>query len=117
METFRPQCWKNEVVVMEEALYGRRHVGKCIEADEVADVAHDPRYLGCSANVLNKLDTKCSGRKQCEVRVPDADLELTQPCRKGLKMFLEASYFCVEGICFFITNLRLHTRVLLLDLL
>jgi hypothetical protein len=97
METFRPQCWKSEVIVMDEAVYGRRHVGKCIEADEVVDFASDRRFIGCSADVLSKLDAKCSGRKQCEVRIPDVELEQTQPCRKGLKMFLEASYYCVDG--------------------
>jgi len=97
LETFRPQCWKNEVIVMAEAIYGRRHVGKCIEPEEVEGVEDNPQYLGCHANVLSLLDTKCSGKKQCEVLVPDADLENTEPCRKGLKMFLEVRYRCVEG--------------------
>jgi len=97
LETFRPQCWKNEVVVMKEAIYGRRHIGKCIELAEVEGVEDDPRYLGCHANVLSLLDTKCSGKKQCEVHVPDADLQRTQPCRKGLMLFLEVKYTCVEG--------------------
>jgi len=97
LETFRPHCWKNEVIVMEEALYGRRHIGKCIEPEEVEGVEDNPQYLGCHANVLRSLDAKCSGQKQCEVLVPDADLEQTEPCRKGLKMFLEVRYSCVEG--------------------
>jgi len=99
LETFRPECWKNEVIVMEEAIYGRRHVGKCIDHDEVeaAPDADDPGYLGCHANVLSLLHAKCSGKKQCEVHVPDADLERTEPCRKGLKMFLEVRHSCVEG--------------------
>jgi len=82
---------------MEEAIYGRRHIGKCIEPEEVEGVEDKPQYLGCHANVLSLLDTKCSGKKQCEVLVPDADLERTEPCRKGLKMFLEVRYTCVEG--------------------
>ena len=73
LETFRPECWKNEVIVMEEAIYGRRHIGKCIEEEEVEDVADNPQYLGCHANVLSLLDAKCSGKKQCEVNVPDVD--------------------------------------------
>jgi len=98
LETFRPECWKNEVIVMEEAIYGRRHIGKCIEPEEVEGVEDNPQYLGCHANVLSLLDTKCSGKKQCEVHVPDADLQRTKPCRKGLTLFLEVRYTCVEGI-------------------
>jgi len=100
LETFRPECWKNEMIVIEEAIYGRRHIGKCIEPEEVEGVEDNPQYLGCHANVLSLLDTKCSGKKQCEVHVPDADLEQTEPCRKGLKMFLEVRYTCVEGIVY-----------------
>ena len=94
---FRPECWKNEVIVIEEAIYGRRHIGKCIEPEEVEKFADDPTILGCSANVVSLLDAKCSGKKQCEVSIPDADLEQTRPCLKGLKMFLEVSYTCYEG--------------------
>jgi len=80
-----------------EAIYGRRHIGKCIEAEEVAKFADDPAILGCSANVVSLVDARCSGKKQCQVSVPDAELEETRPCLKGLKMFLEVSYTCVEG--------------------
>jgi len=84
---------------MEEAIYGRRHIGKCIEPEEVMEgVEDDPQFLGCHANVLSLLDTKCSGKKQCEVLVPDADLQRTKPCRKGLTLFLEVKYSCVEGM-------------------
>lgn len=93
---------KNEVVVMDEAIYGRRHVGKCIDVEEISGFAHDQTFLGCSTNVINLLDRKCSGRKHCDVRIPDSDLEQTQPCRKGLKMFLEASYYCAEGTVYVI---------------
>jgi len=97
LETFRPECWKNEVIVIKEALYGRRHIGKCIKREDVEGMAGHPQFLGCHANVLSLLHAKCSGKKQCEVHVPDADLERTEPCRKGLKMFLEVSHSCVEG--------------------
>jgi len=98
-ETFRPECWKNEVIVIQEAIYGRRQVGRCIEAEN-SELAEDPRYLGCHANVLGLLDTKCSGKKECELRIPDADLELATPCVKSLKMFLEVRYTCIEGACY-----------------
>jgi len=97
MEVFRPECWKNEVIVVEEAIYGRRHIGKCIEPEEVKDLEDDPRFLGCHANVLSLLHAKCSGKKQCEIRIPDVDLEQTRPCLKGLRTFLEVRHRCVEG--------------------
>ena len=81
---------------MREAIYGRRQVGRCIEAEN-SDLAEDPRYLGCYADVLGMLDAKCSGRKDCELRIPDPDLEKATPCVKSLKMFLEVRYTCVEG--------------------
>jgi len=98
LEMFRPECWKNEVIVMEEAIYGRRHIGKCIKPEDVEGMEDNPQLLGCYANVLSLLHTKCSGKKQCEVLVPDADLQQTNPCRKGLMLFLEVRYSCVEGI-------------------
>ena len=102
METFRPRCWKNEVVVVQRAIYGRHRVGKCIGSEE-ANLYQDPRYFGCSENVLHILDARCSGRKECEIRIPDPELDGTRPCHPGLKMFLEVIYTCVEG-----NNLRQH---------
>ncbi len=47
-EVFRASCWKNEVVVMETALYGRMKIGRCVESDL--------GYIGCSSDVLNYAD-------------------------------------------------------------
>ena len=96
LETFQPTCMNNEVVVIEKALYGRRRVGKCIKDSEAA-LSSDQRFIGCSADVLGILNAKCSGTKRCEVRIPDAKLEKTEPCLPGLKMYLEVSYTCAEG--------------------
>ena len=96
LETFEPECWKNEVIVIEKAIYGRHRVGRCINAEEAA-ISQDKRFFGCSTDVIGLLDAKCSGRKRCQVRIPDAELERTKPCLSILKMFLEVSYRCVEG--------------------
>jgi len=96
LETFEPECWKNEVIVIDKAIYGRHRVGKCITADEAA-MRPEERFFGCSTDVIGLLDAKCSGRKRCQVRIPDADLERTEPCLSHLKMFLEVSYTCMEG--------------------
>jgi len=83
--------------MIEQAIYGRRHTGKCIKPEDVEGMENNPQLLGCHANVLNLLTRKCSGKKHCEVHIPDADLLQTEPCRKGLTLFLEVRYTCVEG--------------------
>jgi len=95
-ETFEPKCWQSEVIVIKEAYYGRRHASRCTEA-EGEEFARNPRYFGCSADVTAVLHARCSGRKQCRVRIPDPELENTGACVVGLRMFLEANYYCAEG--------------------
>jgi len=95
-EVFKPQCWQREVIVIKQAFYGRRHAGRCTET-EVEEIAQNPRFFGCSADVTGILHKRCSGKKQCEVRIPDPELANTKACVYGLMMFLEASYSCVEG--------------------
>ena len=82
--------------MIQKAIYGRRQVGRCIEAEN-SDLPDDPRYLGCHADVLGLLSAKCSGKKECEVRIPDPDLDQTPPCIKSLRMFLEVRHTCVGG--------------------
>ena len=88
-ETFLARCKADEVVVMETALYGRMSVGRC--------VIKDYGYVGCKADVLKHMDNKCSGRRSCEIRIPDSTLDDVNPCPKDFKTFLEAGYKCVKG--------------------
>lgn len=96
LETFHPHCLKNEVIVIDRAVYGRHRVGKCLSAVE-SSFSQDIQFFGCFSNVTAQLDVKCSGKSTCEVRIPDADLEKTRTCLPGLQMFLEVSYRCLEG--------------------
>lgn len=101
-ESFSPRCSKNDVILMQTATYGRMRIGRCITAEEVSIIGHDSRYFGCSANVLDLLDRKCSGKTECEVRIQDIILERDiRPCFPGLRVYLEASYDCVTGILVF----------------
>lgn len=84
------------MIVIEKAVYGRHQIGKCISEKE-AGRSQESDYFGCSADVFDIVNTKCSGRTQCQIRVPDADLERTRTCLTGLLMFLEVSYKCLEG--------------------
>jgi len=95
-EAFQPQCWQREVVVIKQAFYGRRHAGRCTETDG-EEIAQNPRFFGCFVDVTATLHSRCSGKKQCEVRIPDPELANTKPYVSGVTMFLEASYSCVEG--------------------
>ena len=88
---------------MTSAVYGRMRIGRCL-ANEGRDmleiIRSDPRYLGCSVDVLKIMDRKCSGKQQCEVcPIMDPDLQREQPCLEALKnvIYLEASYRCITG--------------------
>lgn len=100
-ETFQPRCLKNQVILMERADYGRMRIGRCITAEEVdahrSVAGDDPRYFGCSADVLVILHRKCSGRSECEVRSSEISAENIKPCFPGLSVYLEVSYSCITG--------------------
>lgn len=86
-ESFTPKCRENEVITMQSAVYSRMKMGRCIEFD-----------IGYgSTNVLFWMDNKCSGKSECEVRIPDVDLNEHVSCSKELTPYLEAEYKCIPG--------------------
>lgn len=89
LETFVASCDPDEVIVMEMAHYGRMRLGRCVKGDL--------GYIGCSADVLEVTDRKCSGRHRCEIRIPNEEFERTKPCYMELKAYFEAQYHCVKG--------------------
>jgi len=99
-EMFQAKCAvRDEVVVMEAASYGRQETGRCLPPDSVIEsLRHDPRYFGCSTNVLRLADHKCSGRRRCDIAIPDSDFERITPCYKDSRKYLEAKYDCVRGM-------------------
>lgn len=95
-ETFSPSCAPDEVVVINDATYGRMKVGKCIP-EEFAS------YTGCSVNALPFMDNYCSGRRSCSIHISQlvADHQGNcplSPCRS----YLEVSFSCVKGYASFI---------------
>ncbi len=88
-ENFHARCRFNEVIVLQTALYGRMRIGRCVKADL--------GYLGCATDVRPLADKKCSGRRECDIRVPNSEFDATKPCFHELKIYLEASYKCVQG--------------------
>ena len=99
-ESFKPSCSTGRAILMTSAFYGRMRVGRCLAGFVDMSLGankEDPRYLGCSADVLDVMDAACSGKSDCLVRVPDPKLSVGSPCFKELIMYLEASYTCVNG--------------------
>ena len=52
----------------------------------------------CTHDVVLEMDSKCSGRRHCDVEVKDSSFESYVPCHKDLKSYLEASFNCIQGI-------------------
>lgn len=99
--------WRNEVIVMTSARWGRMETGRCLEIhpNSLAAQGHDPLFLGCFEDVLSIMDRKCSGRSACNVRVSD-ELNDVRPCYPDLTRYLQYSYECVKGkiLCVLITS-------------
>ncbi|ESO12611.1 hypothetical protein HELRODRAFT_159178 [Helobdella robusta] len=89
-EVFRAECSENHVILIQKALYGRMRLGRCVEIGM--------GNIGCYSDVIKMTDKRCSGRRMCELRVPDAEFELFVPCLKELKSYLNAAYECVKGV-------------------
>jgi len=102
--------WKNEVIVMTSARWGRMKTGRCLDIhpNALAALGHDPLFLGCSEDVLSIMDRKCSGRTSCDVRIPDPVLDEIEPCYPDQTRYLETSYTCVKGrllLCFHLLSI------------
>ena len=99
-DPFQARCLKNEIIVMNSAVYGRMKIGQCLQDHDSLLQAHfnDPLFLGCSVDVLSMMDIKCSGLNQCEVHGTDIGLRQAKPCYASLMKYMEASYECVTGI-------------------
>lgn len=86
-ETFRGRCSYDEVISIDSATYGRMQLDRCVQVNM--------GYVGCQANVLDIADEKCSGRRSCDVTVPDPEFERRRPCLE-LKSYLLVSYHCAK---------------------
>ena len=57
----------------------------------------DYGHIGCSSDVIELADARCSGRQACEIAIPDALFAKSQPCPEDLKPYLEVGYTCLSG--------------------
>ena len=91
-EDLNIRCNYNTVIVFTHALYGHLHQGRCIP--------RDTGLLGCQANIIEYLDDKCSGMRNCVLSTLEPSLRQLEPeCAVGLTSFLEVRYSCVSGKC------------------
>ena len=89
-EESRLFCRQNEIIVMTSSEYGRMEVGRCIPKEN--------DFMGCTNDVLTLLDRKCSGRQECNIKVPNPDLEEENTeCLEVLRLYLHATYTCLKG--------------------
>jgi len=106
-ETFEPRCAAHQVIVMKRAVFGRMSdAGRCLQPAALLDALRDdPRYLGCSHDVLPVLHRRCSGRTHCSVRIVDPELQRNSPCYREMEKYMDASYTCVTGkpLCYMFT--------------
>ena len=84
-EEFHPVCPNGDIVQIITAEYGRMQIGRCVSS------------IGCSGNVLSILDKVCSGRQQCTLSIPHAELDASVSCEDELTMYLAATYECLRG--------------------
>jgi len=85
-------CSSGEVILVDEALYGRMRVGRCVQ--------RSLGYVDCQADVLEHVEVLCSGRQHCAHRMPDDSIYATHPCPPDVTSYLEVTYRCLRGeIC------------------
>jgi len=90
-ETFEASCpHGDQVVLIMSARYGRMNFSRCVREDH--------GNIGCAADVISHLDRICSGRRWCQLTIPDSTLHAAHPCPRELMPYLEVSYSCVTGM-------------------
>jgi len=87
------------VAIITKAVYGRMsHDSRCLEKEEeVPALKNDPKHTGCFEDVLQLVTARCSGEPDCEIRVPDPEMEQTNPCYRYTVKYLEVDYRCVKS--------------------
>ena len=98
-EVFKAKCGHDRVIVMTNASYGRMvEKNRCITKNY--------GYIGCGSSVLGAADHFCSGKRSCEIRIPnslideaqaEAEAHGSRKCPDDFKSYLRAGYRCVDG--------------------
>ena len=96
-EEFIAKCRPGHVILITSGQYGRMKIGRCVRVDF--------GFVGCYSDVIRILDRHCSGRAECQLKVPDPEMDETEPCLADLTHYLDAEYLCVPG-----TSLLVHPK-------
>jgi len=107
-ETFRPRCLAGETVIISRAIYGRMSdTGRCLRDEvELVSLKDDPMYIGCFEDVLQLVSSRCFARPDCEIRIPDPEMENTSPCYRHMAKYLEVTYHCIKGLSLLLMTLK-----------
>jgi len=74
------------------------HGSRCLQhEEELPALKDDPKYMGCFEDVLQLVSARCSGQSDCEIRIPDPEMETTNPCYRHTVKYLEIHYQCVRS--------------------
>lgn len=55
-------------------------------------------YLSCQRDVMLEVQSACSGRHSCKIRVDDTVFSRVRPCHRDLKSYLTVSYTCTAVV-------------------
>ncbi|KAK2171620.1 hypothetical protein NP493_1050g01019 [Ridgeia piscesae] len=90
-EVFKADCGRDRIVVMTTAMYGRMsEKSRCIRKNY--------GFVGCGSSVIGIADHFCSGRRSCEIPIPNSLVEdVKTACPEDFKSYLEAGYRCTDG--------------------
>ena len=74
------------------------HDSRCLQDEELLPALRDdPKYMGCFEDVLTVVRERCFVRpdSDCEIRIPDPEMEKTNPCYRNMVNYLVVEYWCV----------------------
>ena len=75
------------------------HDSRCLQdEEELPALRDDPKYMGCFEDVLLLVSERCSGQSDCEIRIPDPEMDQTNPCYKNMVKYFVVTYRCITGI-------------------
>ena len=100
-EVFGPKCSENELILIENAFYGRKSFGRCLENESqleeelLKDLKTKKGFIGCYSDVRHILEAQCAGKQSCEIDVAKIDADST--CFSFLKNHLNVNYVCKKG--------------------
>ena len=91
------QCSSNKIILIQNAIYGRKNVERCLSDEEEPNDSNkkDSRFLGCFSDVRDLIEPWCAGRQSCKHTVSHIKTKTT--CYNYLKQHLDIQHRCLKG--------------------